>query len=103
VDTALMHLAAAMKVPGQIVIETPTWNTPIEPYGQPFLLVPNPTVGGKNLQYYRYDGRGIRGSHQELRQCMASVTVDHVFAAIQKKLVERSSGSSQKSAAQNQV
>ena len=31
VDTSLMHLAAAAKVPRQIVIETPTWNKPIEP------------------------------------------------------------------------
>src|SRR5207244_2466580 len=42
VDTALMHLAAAMKVRKQIVIETPTWNKPIEPYGNPFFLVKNP-------------------------------------------------------------
>jgi len=34
-----MHLAAAMNVPGQVVIETPTWNKPIEPYGHPFVLV----------------------------------------------------------------
>jgi ADP-heptose:LPS heptosyltransferase len=86
VDTSLMHLAAAMKVPNQIVIETPTWNKPIEPYGQKFVLVPNPAVGGRNLEYYRYDGRGIRGSDNEIRQCMTSVTVDQVLVAIQKQL-----------------
>ncbi|HMJ67057.1 MAG TPA: glycosyltransferase family 9 protein, partial [Candidatus Binatia bacterium] len=32
VDTALMHIAAAMKVPHQIVIETPTFNKTIEPH-----------------------------------------------------------------------
>jgi len=55
VDTALMHLAAAMKVPNQIVIETPTWNKVIEPYNNPFVLIQNPAVAGKNLEYYRYD------------------------------------------------
>jgi heptosyltransferase-2 len=82
VDTALMHLAAAMKVRKQIVIETPTWNKPIEPYGNPFILVPNPAVAGRNLDYYRYDGRGIRGSPQELIKCMESVSVDSVWQAV---------------------
>lgn len=82
VDTALMHVAATMKVRKQIVIETPTWNKPIEPYGNPFILVPNPAVAGKNLDYYRYDGRGIRGSPQELIKCMESVSVDSVWQAV---------------------
>jgi heptosyltransferase II len=84
VDTALMHVAAAMNVPGQVVIETPTWNKPIEPYGHPFVLVKNPAVAGRNLEFYRYDGRGIRGSDEELRRCMESVTVESVFDAINK-------------------
>ena len=78
VDTALMHLAAAMKVPKLVVIETPTWNKPIEPYGHPFTLIPNPAVAGRNLDYYRYDGPGIRGSPAELLRCMTSVTVQSV-------------------------
>ncbi len=82
VDTALMHLAAAMKVPRLLVIETPTWNKPIEPYGHPFTLIPNPAVGGRNLDYYRYDGRGIQGSPAELRRCMASVTVEAVVRTV---------------------
>jgi heptosyltransferase-2 len=82
VDTALMHLAAAMKVRKQLVIETPTWNKPIEPYGNPFILVRNPAVAGKNLEYYRYDGHGIRGSPQELIKCMESVSVNSVWQAI---------------------
>lgn len=84
VDTALMHLAAAVNVPRQVVIETPTWNRPIEPYGNPFVLVKNPEVAGRNLGYYRYDGRGIRGSDAELRRCMESVTVENVLAAVNK-------------------
>jgi ADP-heptose:LPS heptosyltransferase len=88
VDTALMHVAAAMKVPRQIVIETPTWNKPIEPYHNPFSLVKNPAVAGRNLEYYRYDGRGIRGSKQELLTCMAAVSVDSVYAVVETALKE---------------
>jgi len=84
VDTALMHVAAAMKVRRQIVIETPTWNKPIEPYGNPFTLVKNPAVAGHNLEFYRYDGRGIRGTSEELLRCMKAVTVEHVFDAVTK-------------------
>jgi ADP-heptose:LPS heptosyltransferase len=86
VDTALMHLAAAMKVPKQIVIETPTWNKPIEPYNNPFTLVRNPAVAGRNLEYYRYDGLGIRGTDQELLACMASVSVEAVHQAVEEAL-----------------
>jgi len=86
VDTAFMHLAAATKVPGQVVIETPTWNRPIEPYNQPFKLVKNPGVAGRNLQYYRYDGRGIRGSREEILRCMESVTVEAVYEALAERL-----------------
>jgi heptosyltransferase-2 len=82
VDTALMHVAAAMKVPTQVVIETPTWNKPIEPYGRKFILVKNPAVAGRNLQYYRYDGGGIRGTDEELIQLMRSVSVDSVYEAL---------------------
>jgi len=84
VDTALMHVAAAVNVRGQAVIETPCWNKPIEPYGNPFVLVKNPAVAGRNLEFYRYDGRGIQGSGEEIRRCMASVTVESVFDAINK-------------------
>jgi len=86
VDTALMHLAAAMKVPKLAVIETPTWNKPIEPYSHPFTLIPNPAVAGRNLDYYRYDGRGIRGSPAELLRCMTSVTVESVSRTLHRML-----------------
>ena len=81
-----MHLAAAMKVPKLVVIETPTWNKPIEPYGHPFTLIPNPAVAGRNLDYYRYDGRGIRGSPAELLRCMTSVTVESVCQTLHQML-----------------
>ncbi len=82
VDTALMHLAAAAKVPSQFVIETPTWNKVITPFGNPFTLIPNPSVAGKNLEYYRYDGGAIRGTKEELEKCMASVSVEAVHRVI---------------------
>jgi ADP-heptose:LPS heptosyltransferase len=84
VDTALMHVAAAMKVPAQVVIETPTWNKPIEPYGNPFTLVKNPGVAGRNLNYYRYDGGDIKGTREEINAAMASVKVADVFATVTK-------------------
>ena len=86
VDTVLMHVAAAVRVPRQIVIETPTWNKPIEPYGQIFSLVPNPGVAGRNLEFYRYDGEGIKGREDEIAGCMRSVTVEAVKAEVEKAL-----------------
>lgn len=82
VDTSLMHVAAAMKVPAQVVIETPTWNKPIEPFGNPFTLVKNPAVAGRNLEFYRYDGGDIRGTREEIIAAMRSVTVAEVMAAM---------------------
>jgi hypothetical protein len=81
-----MPVAAAMKVPKLAVIETPTWNKVIEPYGQAFTLIRNPAVAGRNLDYYRYDGRGIQGSPTELRRCMSSVTVDAVSRTLKELL-----------------
>jgi heptosyltransferase-2 len=86
VDTVLMHLAAAVKVPKLVVIETPTWNKPIEPYSHPFTLIPNLAVGGRNLDYYRYDGQGIRGSRAEILRCMGSVTVQSVYETLHQLL-----------------
>src|SRR5208283_3827829 len=44
VDTALMHIAAALKAPNQIVVEAPTLNATNLPYGHPFTLVKNPVI-----------------------------------------------------------
>ena len=74
------------KFPRLVVIETPTWNKPIEPYSHPFTLIPNPAVAGRNLEYYRYDGAGIRGSPAELLRCMSSVTVQSVCAVLHRLL-----------------
>jgi ADP-heptose:LPS heptosyltransferase len=86
VDTALMHLAAAVRVPKQIVIEAPTLNKTNWPYGQKFVCVKNPIVAGRNLEYYRYDGRDIQGTREELIRCMKSITPAMVLAAIEKTL-----------------
>lgn len=88
VDTALMNIAAAMKARGQIVIETPTWNKPIEPYANPFTLVKNPAVAGRGLDFYRYDGGHIKGTREELQRCMATVTVDEVHATVARVLAK---------------
>jgi lipopolysaccharide heptosyltransferase II len=85
-DTSLMHLAAAMRVPGQIVIETPTWNRTVEPYGNSFTLVKNPVVNGRGLDFYRYDGGDIKGTHEELLACMASIKIEDVFETVTKMI-----------------
>lgn len=86
VDTALMHVAAAVKAPNQLVIEAFTFNKTNEPYGNPYTLIRNPAVGGRNLKYYRYDGRGIQGTPEELVRGMQSVTVEAVYEAVLKAL-----------------
>ena len=84
VDTALMHVAAALRMPNQIVIEAPTLNVTNWPYGNPFTLVKNPVVNGRSLEYYRYDGGDIKGTREELIAAMDSVKVADVFAAVTK-------------------
>jgi lipopolysaccharide heptosyltransferase II len=86
VDTALMHLAAAVKAPNQIVIEAPTLNATNLPFGNKFTLIKNPVVAGRNLDYYRYDGGDIKGTRTELIACMASVTVEKVLRAVNTAL-----------------
>jgi heptosyltransferase-2 len=86
VDTVLMHLAAAMKVPNQIVIEAPTINPTNFPYGNKFTLIRNPGVNGRNLEYYRYNGLPIQGTDEELIALMKSVRVEDVLAALAKVL-----------------
>jgi len=86
VDTALMHIAAAVKTPRQIVIEAPTFNKTNEPYGNPYILVRNPAIAGRNLDYYRYDGQGIHGTREELTRLMASVSPDAVYQALARAL-----------------
>ncbi len=90
VDNLMMHLAAAVKVPRQIVIESPTFGPTISPYRRPFTLVPNPMTHGRSLDFYRYDGGDIRGSPDFLRRCMESVTVQTVLDAVSLALRDSS-------------
>lgn len=89
VDTALMHLAAAMKVPNQIVIEAPTLNPTNVPWQTNYRVLRNPVVNGRNLDYYRYDGKPIKGTEEELIRCMASISVEEVHAALGEMLACR--------------
>jgi len=88
VDTVFMHLAAAMKVRNQLVIEAPTLNPTNLPWRNPYRLIPNAAIGGRHLDYYRYDGGPVRGTDEELKQLMASVTVEAVQAVVQDALTK---------------
>ena len=54
------------------------------PYGNPFTLIKNPAVNGRNLDYYRYDGGDIKGTREELIACMAAVKIEDVFETVTK-------------------
>ncbi|MBU6409151.1 MAG: glycosyltransferase family 9 protein [Verrucomicrobia bacterium] len=86
VDTALMHLAAAVKTRGQIVIEAPTLNATNVPVGNDYTLVKNPVIAGRNLDYYRYDGGDIKGTRDELLSCMASITIEAVLETVKRQV-----------------
>src|SRR5262249_128769 len=88
VDNALMHLAAAMKVPKQILIESPTFGPTLAPYRRPYLLVENPALHARNLEFYRYDGRGIGGDRETLLKCMSAVTAEAVCRTLSKAAAE---------------
>ncbi|MEY3276179.1 MAG: hypothetical protein RL153_1446, partial [Verrucomicrobiota bacterium] len=82
VDTAFMHIAAAVGVPHQVVIETPTLNPPVFPLRSDWTRVPNPAVGGRHLDFYRYDGRPIAGTDDDIVRVMRAVEVEPVLQAV---------------------
>ena len=82
VDTVFMHLATAARVPRQFVIETPTLNPPVYPFRSEWIKIPNPAIGNRHLDFYRYDGRPIAGTAAELECLMRSVTPAQVAAAL---------------------
>lgn len=84
VDTVFMHLAAAVRVKHQMVIETPTLNPPVYPRRDDWVLIPNPAVGGRHLEFYRYDGRSIAGTDDEIRRVMAAVSIEAVMRACEE-------------------
>ena len=86
VDTALMHLAAAVRAPNQIIIEAPTLNKTNLPFRPDYTVIPNPMINGRNLEYYRYDGRDIQGTREHLIECMRAVRAEDVLAVLQQRL-----------------
>ncbi|HEX4343026.1 MAG TPA: glycosyltransferase family 9 protein, partial [Verrucomicrobiae bacterium] len=86
VDTALMHVASAVKVPLQIVIEAPTLNKTNLPFGNPYTLVGNPAIKGRHLEYYRFDGKDIKGRRKDLLALMAAVSVTRVLETVDRAL-----------------
>lgn len=82
VDTVFMHVAAAMRVPRQWVIETPTLNPPVHPRRDDWTLIPNPSIQDRHLDYYRYDGRPIAGSADDLVRMMSAVSAESVMEAL---------------------
>ncbi len=83
VDTVFMHLATAVRVPRQFVIETPTLNPPVQPNRPDWIRIPNTAVGDRWLDYYRYDGRPIAGTAEEISAIMRSVTPGAVLQALE--------------------
>jgi hypothetical protein len=47
------------------------------------MLIPNPSIGGRHLEYYRYDGRPIAGTSDELIRIMSSVSVESVLDSLE--------------------
>lgn len=83
VDTALMHIAAAVEVCGQVVIEGVTLNPTNLPFRtSPYSIARNPEIKNRYLDYYRYDGLGIRASGHEMNRIMAGVTAEQVFSLL---------------------
>ena len=95
VDTVFMHIAAAMGVPRQWVIETPTLNRPVHPRRDDWTLIPNPSIAGRHLDFYRYDGRPIAGTADELVGMMSSVSVESVLSFLEPWTAGIRTGNSQ--------
>jgi len=79
VDTVLMHIAASMNVPYQIIIKTPTYNKTVEPYRKKFFL-----VGGELPKKigYKYNGRGIYGRKKDILNYMKNITPENVYKVV---------------------
>lgn len=86
VDTSLMHIAGALKVKKQIIIETPTFDQTVYPMNN-FIIIKNPELEKfrffrtvkKTGDIYSYDGKPIKASNSELKKIMNSVTVESVL------------------------
>jgi hypothetical protein len=45
--------------------------------------VSNPAVKGRNLEYYRYNGKTIQGTNEEIIALMNSVKVEAVLSVVE--------------------
>lgn len=84
VDTALMHIASAMKIKKQLVLETPTFNKTVYPYNQNFINIRNSRIVKDKLKYYKYDGRPIKATKEEIIRIMEGISVEEVYNKIKK-------------------
>jgi ADP-heptose:LPS heptosyltransferase len=83
VDTVFMNIAAAMDVPLQIVINTPTLNKTVLPGRGGLVVVGRPAP--KDI-FYRYDGRGIQGGADEIKSYMESILPLDVYKQFSKRI-----------------
>ncbi len=86
VDTALMHIASAVKVKNLIIIDTPTFNKTVYPYRKNFILIKNPAIIKDKLEYYKYDGKPIKANDEEVMRIMKSISVEKVYSVIKELL-----------------
>lgn len=87
VDSALMHVADAVGVPHQFVIETPTLNKTVLPYSGRAIVVKNPTlIGAESI--YRYGAGGIRATRKQMEAIMSAVRPEDVYAAMRPVLTQ---------------
>jgi ADP-heptose:LPS heptosyltransferase len=83
VDNVFMHLASALGVKKQIVINTPTINKTVLPFRNDFVLVGNKLPRGMG---YKYNGKGIYGKKEEIIRYMKNISPDSVFRELVKVL-----------------
>lgn len=81
VDTVMMHLATAVKVPIQVVIQSPTYNLTVRPYRKDFILIGN--APPKDI-YYLYDGKGIHGKKEDILNYMKNINPEQIYKIINK-------------------
>jgi hypothetical protein len=77
-----MHIAAAMGVKNQFVIETITLNKTVFPLTKNLRVIKNPAIQEDKLKYYQYDGRDIKLSKEEVELIMNKVTPNMVLKSI---------------------
>ena len=81
-----MHLASAVGVKNQLIIETPTFNKTVYPYGNKFITIKNPNLKKDKLEYYKYDGAPIKADSEEITKIMEGIKPEEVFELIKNKI-----------------